>query len=198
MAYKLITNKLTEASPGLVRLGFGGFLFQVNDMKYIELTQGQYAIVDDWNYEWLNIDKWCASASPYTFYATRSISIVDPDYPRNKDREIVTFAMHTQILNPPEGLIVDHINHNGIDNRECNIRIATRSQNIGNSHKPNIPNLTSQYKGVCRGSGKWHATLGKKHLGVFQDEIDAARAYDKAAVEKWGEFALTNFPLSTG
>ena len=93
---------------------------------------------------------------------------------------------------------VDHINHNGLDNRRENLRLANQSLNNGNQ-RPRSGG-SSKFKGVCwhkRGQ-KWQATIAfnskRRGLGLFESEIDAAKAYDRAAREQWGEFALTNFP----
>ena len=87
-------------------------------MKYIPLTQGKFAIVDDDMYEYLNQWKWCLrKKSERSFYAGRN------DW-ENKKNHIVT--MQQLIMNPPKGMVIDHINGNGLDNRRCNLRICTR------------------------------------------------------------------------
>ena len=107
--------------------------------------------------------------------------------------------MHREIMNAPEGLVVDHINRNGLDNRKVNLRLATAMQNVWNS-KRNVNTDSSKYKGVSwdKNKHKWRASIGidrkTKHLGYFEDEKMAAKAYDKAAKEHRGEFAVLNFP----
>ena len=88
----------------------------------------------------------------------------------------------------------DHINHDGLDNRRANLRPATSSQNKGNQ-RPRISG-TSPYKGVSRAfKGKpWQVFVGHEYVGTFDDEVEAARAYDAAARERFGEFACPNFP----
>ena len=112
-----------------------------------------------------------------------------------------TVLMHRVIMDAPKGMDVDHINGNGLDNRKENLRICTRSQNLHNSKKPSTN--TSGYKGViwnkqCR---KWQAkihTSGKtRHLGLFVGILDAARAYDEAAVTDHREFARGNFAVES-
>lgn len=94
---------------------------------------------------------------------------------------------------------IDHINGNREDNRWCNLREAEAWQNQGN-RKKNACARYSQYRGVCvaKGTGLWTAAInlnGKQnHLGSFQSEEDAARAYDAAAHAKYGRFARLNFP----
>jgi hypothetical protein len=91
---------------------------------------------------------------------------------------------------------VDHISRDGLDNRKCNLRKATHTQNQINS----ISNRgTSKYKGVSwdKSRSKWVGKLGNgpdHFLGRFDSEEDAARAYDRAVIQKYGEFARPNFP----
>jgi hypothetical protein len=92
--------------------------------RRIPLTQGRYAIVDPEDYKRLNEHKWHAIKSKNTFYATRRIHLG-----KNKWKHI---KMHREILDPPDHLYVDHINHKGFDNRKANIRTATHRQNSYN------------------------------------------------------------------
>ncbi len=91
----------------------------------------------------------------------------------------------------------DHANGNGLDNRQCNLRAATARQNAFNSRKP-VGAKVSRFKGLARTKGgRWAACIrdGKmRHLGMFDCEIEAAQAYDRAAIELHGEFARLNFP----
>jgi hypothetical protein len=110
--------------------------------------------------------------------------------------------MHRKVIHPPDHLVVDHINHNGLDNRKANIRPATRAQNNFNKLIVKRKDSSSKYKGVnwkkCK--KKWQARIhvnGEcKFIGYFKDEIQAAKAYDKAAKKYHGEFASLNFPNS--
>jgi hypothetical protein len=105
--------------------------------------------------------------------------------------------MHRQVANPPDDLLVDHINHNGLDNRRSNLRFATDSTNQQNARK-SITKTTSRFKGVdfVKPTGKWRARIsvaGKRlFLGSFTDELDAALAYDNAARKYFGEYACLN------
>lgn len=160
----------------------------------IPLTQGKYAIVDAEDYKWLNQWKWHAVHYKNTFYAARTAG----KYPHQHQ-----VLMHREILNPPKGRETDHNNHNGLDNRKQNIRICTSQQNHQNQ-KAMIG--TSKFKGVSwqqgriykgkQYKGKWHAQICYNYkgifLGSFDNEIDAAKAYDKKAKELFGRFAKLN------
>ncbi len=160
--------------------------------RKIPLTQGKYAIVDPEDYEELAKYNWFAIRSPRGFYAARSAGT------NRRGLSQITVRMHSVILKPPEGKFVDHINHNGLDNRKRNLRICTMQQNTWNKRKKR-GNCTSQYKGVTwhKRTGKWQARIycnGKAILiGFFDDEKAAARSYDAKAKELFGEFAAPNF-----
>jgi len=159
--------------------------------RRIPLTQGKYAIVDPEDFERLNKHKWHAVKNGNTFYAIRCFG------PAKKTTYI---RMHREIINPPDHLVVDHINHNGLDNRKANIRPATRAQNNYNRLIVKRKGLSSKYKGVAwkKEKKKWRAQMhfnGKLiFLGYFKEEIKAAKAYDKAAKKHYGQFACLNFP----
>lgn len=158
-------------------------------MKTIELTKGQVAMVDDECYERLSAMTWSASPSRGTYYARHTARI---------NQRNVTVRMHRLILNAPENMQVDHINGNGLDNRRCNLRLCTQAENMRNKRKRS--KNKSGFKGVCwhRKIKKWQAAIlgngERRYLGYFVDPADAARAYDKAATELHGAFALLNFP----
>jgi hypothetical protein len=111
---------------------------------------------------------------------------------------IKTMYLHREIMQAPKGLLVDHKNNDGLDNRRANLRLATHSQNGCN--RPRKKNGSSRFKGVIflKDRKRWSARLKKngKHifLGNFKNEIDAARVYDEAAKQYHGEFACLNFP----
>jgi hypothetical protein len=160
--------------------------------RKIPLTQGQYAIVDPERYEELAKHKWFAVRFERGFYALRMVK-AEGGKTRQKN-----MRMHWVILDVPEGKFVDHINHNGLDNRRANLRIVTKQQNTWNKRKQK-GNYSSQYKGVAwlKTEGKWQVRIvynGKRLLiGYFDDEVSAAKAYDAKARELFGEYASLNF-----
>jgi hypothetical protein len=104
--------------------------------------------------------------------------------------------MHRVIMDAPAGIQVDHINHNGLDNRKENLRFCNNRQN----HQNGLIKKTSKapYKGISDHDGTWEATItvnGKRlWLGAFGTPELAACAYDNAAQKHFGQFACTNFP----
>ena len=160
--------------------------------RRIPLTQGKYAIVDPEDYERLSKYKWYAIKSSSTFYAARCVWD-----PLNKKKQ--TIKMHREILNPPHPLVVDHINHNGLDNRKSNLRPSTRTQNNMNRLCIKRKGSPSKYKGVMwhKHTKKWNVQIcynGKRRtIGYFNDEIEATKAYDEAAKKYHRDFTVLNF-----
>jgi hypothetical protein len=153
-------------------------------MREIPLTQGLVAIVDDDDYESLSAYKWHARILGTSRYAGRKV---------RTGKTFICVHMHRAILPAPIGMDVDHINGDGLDNRRCNLRIATRAQNLQNRGAPK--DNKSGYKGVCwhRKTRRWMAqitTAGKhRYLGVFCSPDEAHAVYCAAAKEQHGEFA---------
>jgi hypothetical protein len=110
--------------------------------------------------------------------------------------------LHRAILGDLAATEPDHNNHNGFDNRRQNLRLGTHSQNIAHSRRPTG---RSGFRGVHPsrpGVNRWRARInidGKwHHLGTFPTAEEAARVYDKAAIERYGrDFAMLNFPDAT-
>lgn len=105
--------------------------------------------------------------------------------------------LHRLILKANPSEIVDHINHNILDNRKCNLRLCSKQNNSWNTSISGEG--TSKYKGVCLQQGKtdrWTAQIhindAKVHIGIYDLEEDAARAYNKKAKELFGEYACLN------
>lgn len=172
------------------------FLLRYRRLRYgrvfmrIKLTKGKFAIVDSVDFEYLNQYRWHAKMGGHTFYAARKAIIA------GRER---TVNMHRLIMNAPRGIFIDHINHNGLDNRRQNLRFATAQQNSWNN-SVRRPRGSSRYKGVSwnRNKRRWYATIcvdgRNKFLGSFKDETEAARIYDEAAKKFRGDFAYLNFP----
>jgi hypothetical protein len=150
-------------------------------VKTIPLGDGFYAYVDAADYEWLSQWTWHL----YNGYAGR----------REKGKLIF---MHRQIARPPKGMVVDHHNRNRMDNTRANLRVCTPQENGRNKGKR--AGASSRFVGVfyCKASGKWRAHIwfegGYVSIGYFTDEVEAARAYDRKAVELFGATARLNFP----
>ena len=162
-------------------------------MKLIKLTQGQYTLVDDADYDWLNQWKWHAVNFRGHFYVARRSRVGEFLY--KKDR-IVYMAREILGLKSGEKRQVDHINHDTLNNGRDNLRICTHLQNLQN--QSSSQNSTSRFKGVFRSKGRWgtRIAVNSKHiyLGLFSEEKYAAYAYDLAAIKYFKEFAFLNFP----
>lgn len=150
-------------------------------MKQIPLTQGKFALVDDEDYEYLSQYHWYFEHG----YARREV------WKKNKRSRIY---MHREIINNFDKLSTDHINGDKLDNRKKNLRKCTPGQNLQNSSIRKSSNKTSKFKGVGfhKRLGLWRARIKDSHLGVFKSENDAAKAYNDAALEMFGEFAKIN------
>ncbi|MBN2313359.1 MAG: HNH endonuclease [Sedimentisphaerales bacterium] len=167
--------------------------------RRIPLTQGYFAIIDPCDYEQLSRCKWrlCKTKGKNVLYAERSVRKADGKYSRIlMHREILSLSKG-EVIQPPDGYVIDHMNGFGLDNRRANLRLATVAQNAWNAQKRGG---RSGYKGVwlAKDKGLWRAAIvchGKrKHLGYFHDKCEAAKAYDRAAREYHGPFAAPNFP----
>jgi len=172
-------------------------------MKLIKLTQGQFAQVDDEDFEFLNQWKWYAKKHGHTFYAIRA------DYSSGKMKNV---RMHRVILGlaPDDRRISDHIDHCGYNNQRVNLRICTYAQNCMNSQKQKRA-TSSKYKGVTINISKWFSKEKQQmvyyepkfiaairvngkllSLGSFSSEIEAARKYNEGVLKYFGEFGVLN------
>ncbi len=168
-----------------------GFFIE-DTMKKIPLTRGQFALVDDEDFEELSKHKWYVNIVHNTGYAHRQYRDSSIKNKKGKSKQVLVL-MHRIIVNAPDGIEIDHIDGNGLNNQKSNLRFCTHAQNLGNQRS-----RMKKYKGVCKSaSGSYFAVITyrykSKRLGTFSSEISAAKAYDKAAIELFGEFANLNF-----
>jgi hypothetical protein len=163
-------------------------------LKFIQLTQGKSAKVDDQDFDWLNQWKWCVGRQPrktlgYVYIACRH------------DKNGLMILMHRAIA-VRAGLLtgfddphdIDHWNTDNLDNQRANLRSATRTQNLGNSRKRN--GCTSQFKGVSfdkKAAKPWRMRLKIGNVLVsykcFATEHEAHEAYVAASRAYYGQFS---------
>lgn len=162
-------------------------------LAIIPLSQGLFSLIDYCDYNSISKYKWCVKKSgpDKRLYTYRKIPAI-PGKKRTSE------SIHRLILSPKPGILVDHKDGNGLNNRRSNIRLATTSQNVANSQP--WANKKWRYKGVDFRSSRaspWRAQArpGKKviYLGSYKSEEDAAVAYDSFIISVYGDFAYTNF-----
>lgn len=158
-------------------------------MKRISLTYSKYALIDDEDFERVDQYKWRAYLSKNTFRARSSTGL----------------SLSNLIMNCPDNKEVDHINLDSLDCQKHNLRICSCSEN--NRNRKSLIGSVSKYKGVTwrKNRGKWQACIwienifGQQtslYLGCnFNNEEEAALAYDNAARQEHGKFGRYNFPL---
>lgn len=158
----------------------------------IPLTRGFFAEIDDADAEIVAGHKWFAATckSSGRTYAARGVRELGD----NGKHKVRIIFMHRELMKPPGRMVVDHINFDGLDNRRCNMRLATHAQNCLNTSRKHG---SSGYRGVYARSGGWQAMItdrnGKKrHVGLFKQIADAVAAYNKASREEHGEFGYQN------
>jgi hypothetical protein len=164
-------------------------------IKKLKLSQGGYAIVDAEDYDKLRKYNWYLLVSYdqwYERFSTPCIAAYDSNLR-------TTLLLHRAVLDlkPGDKVFVDHRSGNSFDNRKVNLRFCSAAQNQQNRRKSK--KTANKYKGVYSvGKRRWRSCIkvGEKqlHLGVFNHEEEAARAYDEAAREHFADFARCNFP----
>jgi len=155
-------------------------------MKELKIANtDRVALVDDEDYERL---------LKYRYYYHTSITRIKTVLTYSKSYSLANDVMQNK------DLMYDHIDRNPFNNQKCNLRPCNYSLNGGNRSKHKM--TKSKYKGVDFAKGKWRARImcngNRESLGVFDSEEAAAKAYDKRAVEIFGEFAALNFPINGG
>ena len=154
----------------------------------IPLSRGIFALIDESDLPLIEKHKWHVNKSPYNIHAATNI--------KQENKQWKLFKMHRFILNAPKEMQVDHINHDGLDNRRENLRLCTPSQNSANRRARK--NGTSKFRGVSwhKVDRKWMVALAKEgrieYVGRFENEIEAAKAYNTKAIELHGAFAHLN------
>jgi hypothetical protein len=152
-------------------------------VRHIPVGHGLFATVDAVDYERLSKYKWHASNIYGRVYAVR-----------HNDKGRIVY-MHREIMHAPKGSVVDHMDHNSLNNRRCNLHVCTQAQNAANAGPRGG---VSGYVGVYKSGKKWMARImwrGKYyHLGCFDSPIEAAKARDRKAYELHGPYAYLNFP----
>lgn len=157
-------------------------------MKQIKLHgkygEGKYAIVDDDDFDVLNKKKWFCD---YLYYVERTDRI---------DGKKFHTKMHRVVNKTPDKMMTDHVNGNPLDNRKENLRTCTQHQNLFN--RTSLKSI-SGFKGVSKANSSknmWRASIGfngsNLHIGNYPTKHDAAEAYNKRAMELFGEFASLN------
>jgi hypothetical protein len=157
-------------------------------MRYVSLSNGGSAIVDDEDYERMSRHNWWRNSTGYA----------------SREEHGHVIKMHREIMSTPKGMHTDHINMNRLDNRKANLRVCLPCQNIRNQKGHlNKPTKTSQFKGVyfyphTKTDKKWKTEIQwdkKTWVSSFNSEHLAALAYDFWAVQLHGEYARTNFKV---
>lgn len=159
-------------------------------MKIIPLRNGLVALVDDEDYERVTQRKWFLKAPhnpKYSFYAHAN---------KRKDGRGAMILLHRLVMNAPDGIEVDHIDGDGLNNQKSNLRLCNRGQNLRNQKIRNPNGLKGVFFRVSRIKKPWAARISiggrTTAIGYFSNKIDAAISYNISAKKNFGEFARLN------
>lgn len=157
---------------------------------YGKYAEGRVAVVDDEDFDLVSQYRWVL------WQRTRPRSIQGPyvvAYVQDGEGRLSSIKMHKLITGWP---MTDHVDRDGLNNQRSNLRECNLSSNQQN--RGPVAGHSSRFKGVLWDRGRFKARISvgghSRYLGRFLDEADAARAYDAAARELFGEFAYLNFP----
>lgn len=147
---------------------------------YLKLNDKYSTLVCECHYELVKDQKWSMTGNGYAYRMT------------TKNYKQTIHYLHRVITGAPKGFDVDHVNRDKLDNRCSNLRVCSRGQNEANVSLRK--NNTSGYRGVSwsKKDRRWHSRIQNgesyRSLGAYKDKMDAVRAYEKAAKEKYGDF----------
>ena len=156
-------------------------------MKQIPLTKGKIALVDDEDYEEVSAYNWYAHYCPFgggTWYAY---------YGGTSHGERIRLKMHRMIMNAPDDTLIDHVDHDGLNNQKSNLRLCSKTENGQNRKGPTITNPTG-YRGVSvrQHTKRFMARIcvnGKSiYLGYYNTPSEAHSAFEEAARKYFGDF----------
>lgn len=161
----------------------------------VPLTQGLVAKIDASDAGLVGEHTWWADKRSRNRTSQRFTVLTRVDLP---DGKWANLKLHRLLMNAPSGLVVDHINGDPLDNRRSNLRICQQGDNARNREGHRLRRLANgRYLGVLAIGKNWGATICPKgeriYLGLYATAEDAARAYDIAARDHFGEYASLNF-----
>lgn len=160
----------------------------VGNGRRIRTSSGKYALVDNEDYDWLSQYSWNSYQDGKNLKTWRAVTT------KRSGGIQKTLYMSRMIMKPPKGKVVDHINHNGLDNRKSNLRVCTQTVNCINRRPTKCKYLGVSFK---KSKNKWVAQIagfngGSRHIGVFNTQREAALAFNKEAIRVRGKDAYVN------